>query len=137
MDINKVSGAIVDASIKIHSALGPGLLESAYEACLAHELRLRGFHVASQVPLPIRYDGIVVDAGYRVDLLVEELVLVELKSVEALLPVHQAQVMTYLRLSGLTLGLLINFNTVLLKHGIKRFANKLKEGSARSAVEKE
>lgn len=125
MEINRISGAIIDSALKVHKALGPGLLESAFEACLVHELRNRNLVVASQVPIPIRYDGVNVDAGYRIDVLVEHAVLVELKSVESLLPIHQAQVMTYLRLSGLKLGLLINFNVILLKQGIKRFANKL------------
>lgn len=125
MDINEVSGAVLDAAMKVHSVLGPGLLESAYEACLAHELRKRGHKVGTQVLLPINYDGVHIDAGYRLDLLVDDTVIVELKAVEALVPIHQAQLLTYLKLSGHKLGLLINFNVPHLKNGIKRMANKL------------
>jgi len=123
MDIDQISGAIVDASMKIHSALGPGLLENAYEACLIHLLRKNGFHVARQVDIPVTFDGLKIDAGYRLDLLVNDVVVVELKSVEKLLPIHQAQMITYLRLSGKKVGLLINFNVPHLKDGIKRMVN--------------
>ena len=125
MRINKISGEIVDAAMKVHTALGPGLLESAYEVCLRHELVQRGLSVRSQVVLPVEYDGVKLDAGYRLDLLVEDAVIVELKSVERMLPIHQAQLLSYLKLSGLQLGLLINFNTLHLKDGIKRMANNL------------
>jgi len=111
---------IIGAAIEVHRALGPGLLESAYEACLSHELAERGIKHACQVALPVQYKGATVEAGYRIDLLVEERVLVELKSVAALEPIHEAQTLTYLRLSGLSVGLLINFNTRILRDGIKR-----------------
>jgi GxxExxY protein len=125
LEINEISGAVVDAAMKVHSALGPGLLESTYEACLLHELRKRGFQVANQIALPVSYDGVRLDVGYRIDLLVAELVIVELKAVDTLLPIHQAQLLSYLKLSGKKLGLLINFNELHLKNGIKRVVNGL------------
>ncbi len=121
--INKVTEEIIGAAIEVHRTLGPGLLESAYEACLFHELVLRGFQVDRQKALPILYKGVKVDAGYRLDLLVNDLVIVELKSVEKLAPIHTAQLLSYLRLSEKKVGLLINFNVKLLKYGIKRLAN--------------
>lgn len=123
LSANEVSRIIVDAAMKVHSALGPGLLESAYEVCLAHELRKAGLHVQTQVALPIVYDGVRVDAGYRIDLLVHDLVLVELKCVEAITEVHKAQVISYLKLSGKNLGLIINFKVAHLKDGIRRFVH--------------
>ena len=107
--------------MKIHSAFGPGLLESAYQACLAQELRNRGFAVRTEVPVPVVYEGTKLEVGYRIDLLVDEAVVVEVKSVDAIAPIHEAQVLTYLRLSGKTLGLLLNFNVLHMKDGIKRF----------------
>jgi GxxExxY protein len=124
MKINDVTGQIIDAAMKVHTALGPGLLESAYEACLTHELRTRGLNVEVQKELPVEYGGVRMDVGYRIDLLVEDLVIVELKAVAALLPIHQAQLISYLKLSDRRVGLLINFNVVRLKDGIKRIANK-------------
>jgi GxxExxY protein len=124
LNINETSGEIVDAAIKVHSVLGPGLLESTYEACLKYELLKRGLMVESQVMLPVHYDGVAIDAGYRIDLLVEDVV-VELKAVEKLAPIHEAQLLTYLKLSGKKLGLLLNFNVLHMKDGIKRFANNL------------
>ncbi len=121
MQNNEISGAVIDATMKIHSALGPGLLESAYAACLKHELIKRGLKVACEVPLPVIYDGVRLDAGYRLDLVVEDTVVVELKAIEALAPIHQAQIISYLKLSGKPIGLLINFHTLHLKDGIKRF----------------
>ena len=115
------SGQVVDAAIKVHSALGPGLLESAYEACLAHELRTRGLRVHTQLPLPAAYRGARIDVGYRLDLLVEDEVVVELKAVTKLLPIHEAQLLSYRRLSGCGVGLLVNFRAPLPKHGIRRF----------------
>ncbi len=109
--------------MKVHTALGPGLLESAYEACLLHELRKNGFQAKSQVPLPVVYDGLELELGYRIDLLVEDLVVVELKAADAIHPIHEAQLLSYLKLSGKSLGLIINFHTVHLKDGIKRFVN--------------
>jgi GxxExxY protein len=118
---NEISGAIVDAAMKVHSALGPGLLESAYAACLRHELIKRGLKVAAEVPVPVVYDGIRLDTGYKLDLLVEDTVVVELKAIEALAPIHQAQIISYLKLSGKPIGPLINFHSLHLKDGIKRF----------------
>ncbi len=123
MKINDVSGQVIDAAMKVHTELGPGLLESAYEACLAHELSKRGLKVLKQVGLPVVYDGEHLDVGYRIDLLVEDLVIVEIKAVDGLAPIHQAQLITYLKLSGKRLGLLINFNVPRLKDGIRRIAN--------------
>ncbi len=121
--INQVTGTIVTAAMKVHSVLGPGLLESAYQACLAHELRMRGLGVAVQVGLPVVYEGERLDLGYRIDLLVENLVVVEIKCVEAIHPVHQAQLLSYMRLSGKQVGLLINFYVAHLKDGIKRMVD--------------
>jgi GxxExxY protein len=118
---NEISGAVVDAALKIHSALGPGLLESAYAACLKHELIKRGLRVSCEVPLPVVYDGVRLDAGYRLGMVVEDTVVVELKAIEALAPIHQAQIISYLKLSGKPIGLLINFHSLHLKDGIKRF----------------
>ncbi len=124
-EVNDRSGHVVDAAMRVHTALGPGLLEGAYEACLTHELRKRGFRVLTQLPLPIIYDGIRIELGYRVDLLVDDTVIVELKAVARLLPVHEAQLLSYLRLSGYNVGLLINFHSSHLRDGIKRMVNKL------------
>ena len=123
MELNDITGHIVDASMKVHTELGPGLLESAYEACLAYELTKRGLKVVSQLALPVKYDGVELDAGYRIDLLVEDRVIVELKAVEKTTPLHEAQLLSYLKLSNKKIGLLINFNVVRLKDGIKRMAN--------------
>ena len=133
MEVNQVSGAVVDAAMKVHTALGPGLLESAYEMCLLRELRKRGMRVESQVPIAVRYDGEILDAGYRADLVVEGVVLVELKSVETVLPIHKAQLLSYFRLSQKEVGLLINFNVEHLKDGIKRVINSRPKFSAISA----
>ncbi len=125
MNINEVSAQIVDASMKVHSALGPGLLEGAYEACLKHELSKRGLNVESQVVLPVIYDGERIELGYRLDLLVNKLVIVELKAVERITDIHRAQILSYLKLSRHKLGLLLNFNVPHMKDGIQRFANNL------------
>lgn len=109
--------------MKVHSALGPGLLESAYEACLMHELRKAGLRTESQVALPVVYDGVRIDLGYRIDLLVQDLVIVELKAVETITDVHKAQLISYLKLSGKNVGLLINFNVIHLRDGIRRFVS--------------
>ena len=119
--INAITEAIIGAAMKVHSALGPGLLESAYEACLAHELRKAGFDVRSQVELPVIYDGVRVDLGYRIDLLVNDTVIVELKCLEKIAPIHEAQILSYLKLSRKRVGLIINFHVRHLKDGIKRF----------------
>ena len=121
MDRNEISGAVVDAAMKVHSALGPGLLESAYAVCLRHELIKRGFKVGFEVPVPVVYDSIRLEAGYKLGLLVEDTVVVELKAIEALAPIHQAQIISYLKLTGEPIGLLINFHSLHLKDGIKRF----------------
>jgi len=122
--LNRLSAEIVDAAIKVHTVLGPGLLESAYEACLSYELGKRGMHVATQVALPVVYERVRIDAGYRIDLLVEDAIILELKSVEKLMPIHEAQLLSYLKLSRKRLGLLINFNAIRLRDGIKRMVNQ-------------
>jgi GxxExxY protein len=137
MTIDEVSGSIIDAAMKVHSVLGPGLLESAYETCLTHELRSRGLKVLSQLVLPIKYEGLELDAGYRLDLLVEDCVIVEIKAVESLNTIYQAQLLSYLKMSGKQVGLLINFNVHHLKNGIRRVVNNYKKpqrSSASSAV---
>jgi GxxExxY protein len=111
---------IIGAAIEVHRALGPGLLESAYQHCLCHELTLRGCAVAVEVPLPVFYKGTHVDCGYRLDIVVNDAVILEIKSVDKVIPIHEAQLLTYLRLSGKRVGLIINFNTELLKNGITR-----------------
>ncbi|MBX3458384.1 MAG: GxxExxY protein [Planctomycetes bacterium] len=118
-----LTGAIIGAAIEVHRALGPGLLESACTPCFVHELELRGLQVRSEVAVPVRYKGVALDCGYRVDLIISESVVIELKAVEKLLPVHQAQVITYLKLTGLPVGLLIHWNVPLLKEGLKRLTN--------------
>ena len=122
-ELNSITGTVVDSAIKVHRRLGPGLLESAYQACLAYELGTRRLSVRTQVEVPIEYEGVRIEAGYRMDLLVEEEVIVELKTVLKLLPVHDAQLMSYLRLSNRRVGLLINFQVFQLRNGIKRFVN--------------
>lgn len=122
---NELSNKIIGAAIEVHKILGPGLLESTYEECLCKELNLIGLSFERQKPLPINYKGVYLDCGYRLDLVVESCVIVELKSIDRLLPIHQAQLLTYLKLTGLKLGLLINFNVPILKNGIKRVVNEL------------
>jgi GxxExxY protein len=123
--LNQLSKAVLDGAFAVHSELGPGLLESTYKACLAYELSKRGVHALAEVPVPVVYDGKkLADVGYRVDLLVENELIVEVKSVEAVAPVHTAQLLSYLRLSKRRLGLLLNFNVVLLKDGIYRRVNR-------------
>jgi GxxExxY protein len=118
--VERLSLQVIDAGLKVHKALGPGLLESAYEHCLAFELQKRGLRVRRQVILPIVYEGEQIDAGYRLDLVIDEAIIVEIKAVDALTRVHEAQVLTYLKLSGLRLGFLLNFNVALFKQGIRR-----------------
>jgi len=120
---NQVARNIVDAALKVHIALGPGLLESAYKACLMQELSIRGLSVRSEVGVPVIYEGLKLNAGFRIDLLVDECVVVEVKAIDAIHPVHVAQVLTYLKLSERRLGLLLNFNVALMKEGIRRIAN--------------
>jgi GxxExxY protein len=125
VELEQIGALVVDSAMKVHSALGPGLLESAYRACLAHELETRGLMVSQEKSLPIRYEGAEISVGYRIDLLIDDTVIVELKAVERLLPIHTAQLLSYLKLSGCKLGFLINFNVLHLKDGIKRVVNGL------------
>jgi len=127
MNENYLSSVIIASAIEVHKALGPGLLESAYEECLCHESSLRDINFKRQEPVPVKYKGINLDCGYRLDLLVEDLVIVELKAVEKLLPIHKMQVISYLRSTGKKLGLLLNFHEVLLKDGIVRLVNGLED----------
>ena len=125
MDLNEISAAVVDAAMKVHSTLGPGLFENVYAVCLRRELEKRGLKVLAEVGFPVTYDGETFDVGYRMDLLVEDQVVLELKSVEKLCEAHKAQLLTYMRLSKKRLGLLINFGDAHLKDGIKRMVNNL------------
>ena len=125
MQINDISGQVVDAAMKVHSVLGPGLLESAYQVCLAHELRKRGLAVRREVLVPVQYDGLVLDVAYRIDLLVEECVVVEVKAVAKIVPVHEAQLLSQIKLGDYRVGLLINFNVARLKDGIVRKVHRL------------
>lgn len=121
MEFDEVSRRIIGCALEVHKTLGPGLLESAYEQCMAHELALAGIAFKLQPALPVGYKGIHLDCGYRIDLLIEDALIVELKSVSALLPIHEAQILTYMKLSGIRTGLLMNFNVTRLKEGLKRF----------------
>ena len=121
MNKDPLTSRIIGCAIEVHRKLGPGLLESTYQKCLAHELNLAGLQFKYEYPLPVTYKETQLDCGYRIDLLVEDLVIVELKSMEELLPIHQAQILTYMKLAGKETGLLINFNVSRLKNGIKRF----------------
>ncbi len=125
MTENELSSKIIGACIEVHRQLGPGLLESTYEACLAYELKILGFKFRQQISLPVVYKNIKLDAGYRIDLLVENKLIIEIKSIEALAPIHTAQILTYLKLTDIKLGLLINFNSVRLVDGLKRVVNNL------------
>jgi len=127
LDINKTTESIIGAAIEVHRHLGAGLLESAYEECLCEELTLRKIPFKRQVALPVMYKSRKLDIGYRIDLLVNDEVVVELKTVESILPIHEAQTLTYMRLGGWQVGLILNFNVVVLKNGIKRLVHKLKE----------
>ena len=122
-DIEEVAKDIVDAAFKVHKEFGPGLLESAYQQCHAYELRKRDRKVLTEVVLPIVYDGQQIDAGYRIDMIVDDLIIIENKTVESILPIHTAQLITYLKLKDCRLGFLINWNVKLIKNGIKRLAN--------------
>jgi GxxExxY protein len=126
----EITEQVIGACIEIHKQLGPGLLESAYEECLCYELSNLGIAFERQRPLPVHYKSVLLDCGYRLDLVVDNRIILELKTVENLLPIHEAQLLTYLKLSGLTLGLLINFNVPVLKNGIKRIANNFLDSSA-------
>jgi GxxExxY protein len=124
-EIEATAKILVDAMIYVHRNLGPGLLESTYQACFNHELQKRGIVVQCEVLLPVRYDGITINAGYRIDMLVEGVIIIENKAVQALLPIHEAQLLTYLKLSNRKLGFLVNWNVRLMKEGINRFVNRL------------
>ena len=134
--LDLITKDIIGAAIEVHRRLGPGLLESAYEACLAFELHERGLKIEQQKPLPVVYREVQLDCGYRLDLVVEDLVIIELKAIEQLLPIHDAQLLSYLRLSNKNIGLLINFHVRLLKNGVKRIVHEFPDSaaSARSAV---
>jgi GxxExxY protein len=134
MLVNDITHEIIASAMEVHRALGPGLLESAYEECLCRELTLRGLFFERQRSLQVEFKGMRLDCGYRLDLLVEDKVVVEVKAVESLLPIHEAQLLTYLRLGGWKVGLLINFNTALLKQGIRRKVLGLEETESHSAI---
>ena len=125
MDIEEIGRVIVDSAIKVHRALGPGLLESAYQECHAYEVRKHGMRVDTEMVLPITYDGQQIDAGYRIDEFVENCVIIENKAVDRILPIHEAQLLTHLKLKNCKLGFLLNWNVMLMKYGIKRMVNRL------------
>jgi len=125
MDLEAIGKEIVDSAIRVHTHVGPGMLESAYEACIAHELGKRSLVVRKQVPLPLRYDDLELDIGFRLDLVVEDAVVIELKSVSQLLAIHTAQLLSYLRAGNYRLGFLLNFNSIHMRDGIKRIVNQL------------
>ena len=127
MSLNEITARVIGAAIEVHIALGPGLLESAYEECLSQELQLRGISFERQKPLPVKYKGARLDCGYRLDMVVEDRVILELKACDSIEEIHKAQILTYLRLSGLKLGLILNFNVPVMKEGIVRVVNKLDE----------
>jgi len=131
--MKEITAKIIGAAIDVHKTIGPGLLESAYEECLAYEMRIRGLNFERQVPLPVAYKGVTLDCGYRLDFLVEDAIVLELKAVDRLEPIHEAQILTYLKLGGWTVGLLINFNVPVLMDGIKRVVLNYKDVSASSA----
>ena len=121
MEFDRLSREIIGSAIEVHKALGPGLLESTYEECLTYELRNKGLMVVKQKPVPVIYKNIYLECGYRLDILVNNEIIVEIKSVDALIPVHEAQILTYMKLSNINIGLLINFNVTILKNGLKRY----------------
>jgi len=127
LDINELSSNIIGAAIEVHKALGPGLLESTYEECLCHELNIQNLSFERQKPLAVSYKNIKLDCGYKLDIVVEKAIILELKSCEKIEPVHKAQLLTYLKLSGLNLGLLLNFNMPVMRNGIVRIVNELRE----------
>ncbi|MHB1155869.1 MAG: GxxExxY protein [Phycisphaerales bacterium] len=131
--MDELTSKIIAAGIEVHRTIGPGLLESAYEQCLAQELRIRGMKFECQLPLPVQYKGVALDCGYRLDFLVERAIVVELKAVDRLQPIHEAQLLTYLKLGGWNVGLLMNFNVPVLKDGIKRMVLNYQDPSATSA----
>lgn len=130
MRIDEITDKIIGCSIEVHKILGPGLLESAYEECLCYELAQKGFAFEKQVELPVIYKGVKLDCGYRMDIVVEDLVIIEIKAVDQILKIHEAQLLSYLKLYRKTAGLLLNFHVPVLKHGIKRLVNNFQENSA-------
>ena len=126
MDIETCATKIVHNAINVHKALGPGLLESAYQKCLAYELTNEGLKAECEVPVPIKYGDVKIDAGFRADMIVEDSIIIENKTVENILPIHEAQLLTYLKITNIRLGFLLNWNVVLMKHGIKRMVNNLR-----------
>jgi GxxExxY protein len=126
-ELDKITSAVIAAAIAVHKELGPGLLESTYEACLAYQLAGHGWHVEQQKALPVKYRGVNLECGYRIDLLIEKKVVIEIKGVDSLKAIHQAQLLSYLKLSGCKVGLLINFNVRVLKNGIRRMVLDLEE----------
>jgi GxxExxY protein len=134
-NIENLAAQIVDSAIQVHKTLGPGLLESAYQQCLAFELRKRGLQVDCETILPIIYESTTIDTGYRIDMLVENCVVVENKAVDQILPIHEAQLLTYLKLGDFKLGFLINWNVIRIKYGVKRFVNHLPEPKWRTVKE--
>ena len=127
MEINELTETVIASAIEVHRHLGPGLLESAYEQCLCHELSLRDLHFERQVALPVTYKGIKLDCGYRADIIVDEKLVLEIKAIDSITPLYQAQILTYLKMMDMRVGLILNFNVPVLKDGIKRMVNKLKE----------
>ena len=127
MEIEQIAKQIVNSAINVHKALGPGLLESAYQKCLAYELESSDLAVKCELPLPIRYKNIQIDAGFRADMIVEDSIIIENKTVDQIAPIHEAQLLTYLKLTNLHIGFLLNWNVTLMKHGIKRIVNNLNE----------
>lgn len=126
-DIEEIGRNIVHSAIKVHKALGPGLLESVYQKCLAYELEKVGLTVACEVPLPVKYESVTIDAGFRIDMMIQRTVIIENKTVDKIAPIHEAQLLTYLKLTNLKLGFLLNWNVPLMKDGIKRMVNSLKD----------
>lgn len=133
MEANEITSQILAAAFKVHTAIGPGVLESVYQTCLHHELRKAGLRVEAQVTVPVHYDGLHLESGYRIDLLVEYMIIVELKCVDALLPIHKAQLLTYLKLANKPLGLLLNFDVVHMREGVRRIINNRYKPSASAA----
>jgi GxxExxY protein len=126
MNLAGTTGAIVDSGYCVHSTLGPGLLESAYHKCLAHELRLRGYRIRSKCAIPVEYKGLKIPVGYQADLIVDDAVIIEVKTADRIHPIHEAQLLTYLRLTGITVGLILNFHETLFRDGITRLVNNYK-----------
>ena len=127
MEFDGLSNKVIGCALEVHKNLGPGLLESTYEQCLAYELDKTGLNVACEVSIPVKYDKVNIDLGFRIDMLIDKVVLIENKTVDKIAPIHEAQLLTYLKLTNLKLGFLLNWNVVLMKHGIKRMVNNLKE----------